>query len=62
MIKYLVILLLLIFSLSFTSPAFALVCRNYDGHEISIFNIKRSAKKHWEYRVPMSFDGVKAPV
>lgn len=62
MIKYLVILLLLIFSFSGTSPAFALVCRHDDGHEICILNIKRSAKKYWEYRATVSVDGVKAPV
>jgi hypothetical protein len=62
MIKYLVILVLFIFSLSLISPAFANVCRNYDGHEICILSIKRSAKKYWEYRAAVSVDGVKAPV
>ncbi|ADI63143.1 conserved hypothetical protein ['Nostoc azollae' 0708] len=59
MIKYLVILLSLIFSLSFTSPAFALVCHNYDGYEVCILNIKRSAKKYREHRAAITVDGVK---
>ncbi|MEA5576867.1 hypothetical protein [Anabaena sp. UHCC 0451] len=62
MIKYLVILLLLIFLFSFPFPALAIVCHHYDGHEICILNIKRSAKKYWEYRASMSIDGVKTPV
>ncbi|MEA5551687.1 hypothetical protein VB713_11970 [Anabaena cylindrica UHCC 0172] len=62
MIKYPVILLLLIFSFSYTSPALANVCRHYDGHEICILSIKRSAKKYWEYRAAISVDGVKTPV
>ncbi|MGM3307308.1 hypothetical protein ACSQ6I_15265 [Anabaena sp. WFMT] len=62
MIRYLVILLLLIFSVSCTSPALANVCRHYNGHEICILSIKRSAKKYWEYRAAVSVDGVKTPV
>ncbi|TAF11179.1 MAG: hypothetical protein EAZ77_01545 [Nostocales cyanobacterium] len=62
MIKYFVILLLLIFSFSFPSPALAFVCHHYDGHEICILSIKRSAKKYWEYRASVSVDGVKTPV
>jgi hypothetical protein len=62
MIKYLVIFLLLIFSFSLASPALAEVCRNYEGQEICILSIKRSAKKYWEYRVSVSIDGVKTPV
>ncbi|MEO3703972.1 hypothetical protein [Trichormus azollae] len=48
--------------MSFTSPAFALVCRNYDGDKICILNIKRSANKHWQPYFAMSFDRVKAAV
>ncbi|MBD2293777.1 hypothetical protein H6G06_09800 [Anabaena sphaerica FACHB-251] len=62
MIKYLVILLLLILFCSFTSPAWAIVCRHYDIHEICILTIKRSAKKYWEYSASVSVDGVKIPV
>ncbi|MBD2567707.1 hypothetical protein [Anabaena lutea] len=62
MIKYLVILLLLICSFSLASPAWANVCHNYDGHEICILSIKRSAKKYWEYRAVVSVNGVKTPV
>lgn len=62
MIKWLVILLLLLFSFSVTSPAWAMVCRNYEDHQICILSIKRSAKKYWEYQAAASVDGVKTPV
>ncbi|TAE60929.1 MAG: hypothetical protein EAZ76_12265 [Nostocales cyanobacterium] len=60
--KYLLILLLLIFSLSFTFPASAMVCRKYQNQEICILSIKRSAKKYWEYRASVSINGTKTPV
>ncbi len=37
-------------------------CKNYDGHEICILNIQRSAKRYWNYRVAISVDGEKKPV
>jgi hypothetical protein len=51
------IVLVLFFSL--VSSAEASVCRNYQGHEICIISIKRSAKNYWEYRAVVSVDGVK---
>ncbi|WP_232317126.1 hypothetical protein [Anabaena sp. CA = ATCC 33047] len=57
-----VILLIFVFSVSWTSPAWAMMCRNYEGHEICILSIKRSAKKYWEYQASVSVDGVKTPV
>ena len=62
MIKYIVILLLLIFSFSVASPALATVCRNYERHQICILSIERSAKKYWEYKAAVSVDAVKMPV
>jgi hypothetical protein len=62
MMKYFLIFLLLIVSLSVTLPALAKVCKNYQGQQICILSIKRSAKKYWEYRVSVSIDGVKTPV
>lgn len=47
---------------SFLLPSQALTCRNYNGHDVCIMTIKRSAKKHWEYRASVSVDGVKRPV
>lgn len=38
------------------------MCSNYNGHEICILNIKRSAKRYWNYRVEISVDGEKKPV
>ncbi|MHC5938705.1 hypothetical protein [Nostoc sp.] len=57
-------MLLLILLLSIVDPAFASVCRNYDGlrHQICILSINRSAKNYWEYRAAVSVDGVKRPV
>ena len=43
-------------------PAEASVCRNYQGREICIVDIKRSAKNYWEYRVILSVDGEKKPL
>lgn len=62
MMKYWVVLLLLIFSVCFASPVWAIVCRTYEGHQICILSIKRSAKKYWEYQASVSVDGVKTPV
>jgi hypothetical protein len=47
---------------SLVSSAEASVCRNYQGHEICIISIKRSAKNYWEYRAVVSVDGVKRPL
>jgi hypothetical protein len=60
--KGLLILLLLVFSFSFTSPASAMICRNYQSEEICILSIKRSAKKYWEYQASVSINGNKKPV
>jgi hypothetical protein len=62
MIKYILILLFMIMSFGFMSPALAVVCRNYDEHEICILSIKRSAKKYREYRASVSVNGKKKPV
>ncbi|RCJ24552.1 hypothetical protein A6S26_18595 [Nostoc sp. ATCC 43529] len=55
-----VLLLILWFLVSF--PAFASVCRNYNGHQICILSINRSAKNYWEYRASVSVDGIKTPI
>jgi hypothetical protein len=60
--KYFVLVLLLILSNFFTSPAHASVCRNYNGHRVCILSINRSAKNYWEYRAIISIDGVKRPL
>lgn len=54
--------LLLLLTLLFIPPAWASICRNYDGHQICIISIERSAKKYWEYRAAISMDGVTRPV
>ncbi len=60
--KCVCLLLLLISFFCVALPAEASVCRNYQGREICIVDIKRSAKNHWEYRVILSVDKVKQPL
>ncbi|MER3493153.1 MAG: hypothetical protein C4323_12965 [Mastigocladus sp. ERB_26_2] len=60
--NYIVIVLISILFFSITSPAVASVCRNYQGHQICIISIKRSAKNYWEHRAVVSVDGVKRPL
>ena len=36
-------------------------CRTQGGQQICIMDIKRSAKRFWEYRTVVSIDGVKRP-
>ncbi|MBE9093353.1 hypothetical protein [Tychonema sp. LEGE 07203] len=62
MIKYFCCWLLLISVFWVALPAEASVCRNYQGREICIVDIKRSAKNYWEYRVILSVDRVKQPL
>lgn len=60
--KCVVFVLLLISFFWITLPAQASICRNYGGQQICIVDIKRSAKKYWEYRAIVSIDGVKKPL
>ncbi|BAZ11370.1 hypothetical protein NIES4071_31960 [Calothrix sp. NIES-4071] len=62
MIKILTFILIVVLSLTIALPAEAFTCRSYNGHKICIHSIKRSAKKHWEYRASVSIDGAKTPV
>ncbi|WP_372726708.1 hypothetical protein [Nostoc sp. TCL26-01] len=60
--KHIALILLLIVSNTIASPAFAQVCRNYQGHRICIVSINRSAKNYWEYRASVSVDGKQTPI
>jgi hypothetical protein len=60
-VKYVVSILILIFCCSIALPATASVCRNYEGKQICIVEIDRSAKNYWEYRAIVSIDRVKQP-
>ncbi|WP_293338098.1 hypothetical protein [Microcoleus sp. CAWBG58] len=60
--KYVCLFLLLISFFWFSLPAEASVCHNYEGSQICIVDIKRSAKNYWEYRVILSVDGEKQPL
>lgn len=57
--KIIAAILFSIISLAIAFPAAASVCRTYNGHQICILNIQRSAKNYWEYRASVSIDGVK---
>jgi hypothetical protein len=59
--KHFVLVLLVTLSNLFPLPAYASVCRNYNGHQVCILSINRSAKNYWEYRAIISIDGVKRP-
>ena len=56
-VKYLAFLIVLILTFVAMFPAEAYTCRNYNGHQVCILSIKRSAKNHWEYRASVSADG-----
>ena len=61
-IIYIIILsLLLLLFLPLPIADAAYICRNYEGHDICILKIKRSAKKYWEYQASVSIDGIKQP-
>ncbi len=57
--KRLFLLLLLAFWVVFTPMAQAQMCRDRDGHQVCILQLKRSAKNYWEYRAKVSIDGQK---
>ncbi|MFN6516067.1 MAG: hypothetical protein RMY29_016430 [Nostoc sp. CreGUA01] len=61
-IRAIIFVLLLILSFLVALPALASVCRNYNGQQICILSINRSAKNYWEYRASVSVDGVKTPI
>lgn len=54
-----IVIILGLIALLITSPALAATCRQSNGQQICIIDIQRSAKKHWEYRVIVSVDGIK---
>ncbi|WP_366558197.1 hypothetical protein [Okeania sp. SIO3B5] len=53
---------LLIFFFAVTPLAAASFCRNYQGNNICILSIKRSAKNYWEYRAEVSINSKKKPL
>ncbi|MEO1429255.1 MAG: hypothetical protein AAFS12_06410 [Cyanobacteria bacterium J06632_19] len=60
LIALVLISLNIIFSFAFPANA-APTCRDFNGHEVCILNIKRSAKRYWNYRTTISIDGKKQP-
>jgi hypothetical protein len=43
------------------APADAAFCRQLEGHQICIIDIKRSAKNYWQYQAVVSNDGIESP-
>ncbi|KYC42833.1 hypothetical protein WA1_11955 [Scytonema hofmannii PCC 7110] len=62
LLKHLSLVLVIAICFFFALPAYASFCRNDNGHQICIIDIKRSAKNYWEYRAVLNVDGVKRPV
>ncbi|NEP81299.1 MAG: hypothetical protein F6K17_27870 [Okeania sp. SIO3C4] len=61
--KYIILsIFLFIFFFAVAPPAAASFCRNYNGNNICILSIKRSAKNYWEYRAEVSMNGKKKPL
>jgi hypothetical protein len=50
----------IMFSFAFSANA-AVTCRDFNGHEVCVLNIQRSAKRYWNYRTTISIDGEKQP-
>ncbi len=44
------------------APADSDICRVFNGHQVCINSIRRSAKSYWEYRTVVSIDGAKQPL
>lgn len=44
------------------APASSDRCRTFNGHEVCISSIRRSAKSYWEYRTVVNIDGIKQPL
>ncbi|MBF2013897.1 MAG: hypothetical protein IGS23_01530 [Rivularia sp. T60_A2020_040] len=60
LIALILLLLIITFSLAFPANA-AVTCKDFNGHEVCILDIKRSAKRYWNYRTTISIDGEKQP-
>ncbi len=43
-------------------PADSDICRLFNGHQVCVNSIRRSARSYWEYRTVVSIDGVKQPL
>lgn len=58
-----IFLLVIIFSLNmWVLPVYGATCKVYDGQEICLVSLKRSAKYYWEYRAILRVDGKELPV
>lgn len=55
------LLVILTWSTWLTSPTLAKDCYDYQGHNICIISIQRSAKYYWQYKVDLTINGGKQP-
>ena len=60
------LIIALVLALMFTASSETVlarpICHSYEGHEVCIKRIKRSAKYYWEYYVELSTDGKSKPL
>ena len=54
--KILGLLAVILLYLTTSGPASANFCRQLDHHQVCVKDIKRSAKKYWEYRASLTID------
>jgi hypothetical protein len=60
--RYLAALLLVVLAIAVALPAEAAYCQSFQGQDVCIRWIKRSAKNYWEYRAAVSVNGKGQPV
>lgn len=44
------------------APSSLNACRSFNGHQVCVDSIRRSAKHPWEYRTVVSLDGIRQPL
>ena len=59
--NYFILILFVSASFLITPKTEANICKFWSGHQVCVFQIKRSAKYYWEYRTILSVDGKKRP-
>lgn len=56
------LLIFLSLTIGWVCPVQADTCRQWAGQQVCILDIKRSAKRYWEYWAKVSVNGVKRPL
>lgn len=45
-----------------TAGAQPSTCQSFNGHEVCVVSVRRSAARYWEYRVVVNIDGLRQPL